>query len=188
MKKLPRLLIALSLGAATVLSAQTATTSEDGPRGHRRGHGGPGGFGGHGRGGHPVVRVLDADKNGEISAAELANAPAVILALDKNAHGTVTMDEFRPERPAGAPERPAGAPERQRPAGAPARKGPPDGADGSTRTRPVDPVMLALDANSDRALSAAEIGNATASLKALDANSDGKLTHDELRPLPPTAN
>ena len=48
--------------------------------------------------------------------------------------------------------------------------------------------MFALDANSDGALSAGEIGNATASLKALDANSDGKLTQDELRPLPPSAN
>ena len=48
--------------------------------------------------------------------------------------------------------------------------------------------MLALDANSDRALDAAEINNATNSLKALDANSDGKLTPDELRPLPPAQN
>ena len=48
--------------------------------------------------------------------------------------------------------------------------------------------MLALDADTDGALSAAEIGNAVASLKALDANSDGKLTRDELRPLPPAAN
>jgi Ca2+-binding EF-hand superfamily protein len=45
--------------------------------------------------------------------------------------------------------------------------------------------MLALDANSDGALSASEIANAPASLRALDANGDGKLTRDELRPLPP---
>jgi hypothetical protein len=48
------------------------------------------------------------------------------------------------------------------------------------------PLMLALDANSDGDLSAAEISNAPASLLALDANKDGKLTRDELRPLPPT--
>lgn len=175
MQKLPRLLIALSIGGAAILTAQT-TTPTDGPRGHHRGPGGPGG---HGRGGHPIVRALDADRDGELSSAELTNAPAALRALDKNADGTVTMDEFRPARPADAPERPADAP---------MRKGPPPGADGTARTRPVDPVMLALDANSDRALSAAEIGNATASLKALDANSDGKLTRDELRPLPPTGN
>jgi hypothetical protein len=48
--------------------------------------------------------------------------------------------------------------------------------------------MLALDADGDRALSATEISNASNSLKALDANSDGKLTPDELRPLPPAQN
>ena len=47
------------------------------------------------------------------------------------------------------------------------------------------PVMLALDANNDGTLSAAEIANAPASLKALDANHDGGLSRDELQPLPP---
>lgn len=47
--------------------------------------------------------------------------------------------------------------------------------------------MLALDANGDGTLSAAEIANAPASLAALDTNKDGKLTFDELRPLPPKA-
>jgi len=45
--------------------------------------------------------------------------------------------------------------------------------------------MLALDANTDRALSATEIANARASLLALDANKDGALAPDEYRPLPP---
>jgi hypothetical protein len=48
--------------------------------------------------------------------------------------------------------------------------------------------MMALDADNDRSLSSAEIANATTSLTALDANKDGKLTHDELRPLPPAGN
>ena len=52
--------------------------------------------------------------------------------------------------------------------------------------RHSDPVMLALDADTDGTLSTGEIANAVASLRALDANSDGKLTRDELRPLPPT--
>ena len=45
--------------------------------------------------------------------------------------------------------------------------------------------MLALDANSDGALSAAEIAKAATSLAALDLNKDGQLTVDEFRPLPP---
>ena len=173
MKKLPHLILALSLGAATIVSAQTTPT--DGPRGGPR-RGGPGGHGGPGRF-NPVVRVVDADKNGELSAAEIANAPASIRTLDANSDGTVSVEELRPARPANAPTPPAGAPERSQPASK-------DGTE-TTHPHPVDPVMLALDANSDGALSTAEIGNATTSLLALDLNKDGKLTPDELRPLPP---
>jgi hypothetical protein len=46
--------------------------------------------------------------------------------------------------------------------------------------------MLALDANADGILGAAELANATRSLSALDGNKDGALSRDELRPLPPT--
>jgi hypothetical protein len=44
------------------------------------------------------------------------------------------------------------------------------------------PIMAALDADADGLISAAEIENAVAALKALDKNADGKLTEDELRP------
>ena len=179
MNKLPRFLIALSLSAAA-LSAQTTTpTPTEGSRGKHGGHHGPG----RGGFGHPEVRALDTDKNGELSTDEITNASASIRALDANADGVVSMAEFRPARPPGAPERPADA--TQRPAGAPARKARGEGAVG---TRPIDPVMLALDADKDGALSTTEANNATTSLKVLDANSDGKLTRDELRPLPPVEN
>ena len=120
-----------------------------------------------------IVRTLDVDRNGELSAAEIANASAAILALDTNKDGMISPDELRPVRPADAPTPPAGDPSR------------PEGAPG--HPRPIDPVMLALDANGDGTLSAAEIANAPASLAALDTNKDGKLTFDELRPLPPKA-
>lgn len=168
MKKLAYIIAGLSLGAAAILPAQT-TSSDDtgkGPR-HGRGPHGPG------RSGSPIVRALDADKNRELSAEEIANAPAALRALDRDNDGSVSVADFRP---AGAPERFA---RKERP-DASAGKG-----RGPGRGRPVDPVMLALDADGDRVLSATEIGNATASLRALDANSDGKLTPDELRPLPP---
>jgi hypothetical protein len=167
MKQLPRyLLLAMSVGTVTVLTAQTPTTEP----GHH-GRGGPG----RGHGGHPIIRVIDADHNGEISAAELAAAPAAIRTLDTNADGIVSSEELHPARPTP-------------PAGTPAV--PPDGAmrPRGGHARAADPVMLALDANSDGAVSATEIARAATSLAALDGNKDGKLTMDELRPLPPVSN
>ena len=107
-----------------------------------------------------------------LSKAELDNAPAAIRTLDANSDGNVTAEELRPARPANAPTRPAP------PADAPPRND-------ADHPRPIDPVMLALDANGDGTLSAAEINNATASLSALDANKDGTLTRDEIHPVPP---
>ncbi len=66
----------------------------------------------------------------------------------------------------------------QRPQGGPGRRGP-GGEGGPMR---VNPIVAALDANSDGILSAEEIANAPVALKKLDKNGDGKLTEDELRP------
>lgn len=152
----------LPLTLAGSLLAQTTPPSDYGSP--RRGPGGPGGPGGRG---NPIVRLIDTDKNHELSAAELANAPIIIRALDLDGDGAISATELRPGRPAHAPQRPT----------------PP--ADAPVRSRPLEPVMLALDANADGALSATEIANAATSLLALDANKDGKLSADEFRPLPP---
>lgn len=168
MKHLPRLLaLAASLTFVAALPAETDGECGPGGRGSRgsRGPGGPG----HGGPGHPIVRVLDADKNRELSAAELNTAEVALRTLDLDGDGTLSVAELHPGRPANSPTPPAKAPKR----------------DESTRTRPVDPVMLALDASGDGTLSAAEIANATRSLNALDANEDGKLSSDEFHPLPP---
>lgn len=45
-----------------------------------------------------------------------------------------------------------------------------------------DPMLKALDANTNGVISADEIVNAPTTLKTLDANSDGQLTQDEIRP------
>lgn len=50
---------------------------------------------------------------------------------------------------------------------------------------PANPLVMALDANGDDEISAAEIKNAAALLKKLDKNKDGKLTADELMPVGP---
>lgn len=75
----------------------------------------------------------------------------------------------------------AGGEERPRREG---REGGPGGPGGGGRGGMMRmlPVMQALDADSDGELSPAEISNATAALKKLDKNGDGKLDAEELRP------
>ncbi len=50
---------------------------------------------------------------------------------------------------------------------------------------PPPPVITALDVNHDGVIDANEIANASAALKKLDKNGDGKLTREELRPQRP---
>ena len=88
---------------AAILAAGTLTlVAQDGqpPRGPK---GGPGGEGRPHRV-PPIVAALDANHDGVIDAAEMANAAAVLKSLDKNGDGQLTVDELRPGRPEGAPE------------------------------------------------------------------------------------
>jgi hypothetical protein len=50
------------------------------------------------------------------------------------------------------------------------------------RQRPVHPVVAALDTNKDGVIDDKEIAAAPTALKALDKNSDGKLTREEIVP------
>jgi EF hand len=99
-----------------------------------------------------VVRVLDADHDGIISAAEIANAPAALRTLDTDHDGALSAAEC----------------------GAPARYGP--------QFMQFHPVLAALDRDHDGQISASEIANAPAALRTLDRDGDGDLTTDELRP------
>ena len=153
MKNIIRLAVTLGLGVFTSLAQQDAG-GQDGPPG------GP-----HGRR-HPpmmpIMKVLDSDGDGELSAAEIANASAALLTLDKNGDGKLSAAEIMPLPPSGTNQfgfRP-----------------PPGGK------HPVPPIVAALDTNGDGELDATEIANASASLLKLDTNGDGKLSRDELRP------
>jgi hypothetical protein len=139
--------------------------------------------------GHPLVRMIDLDRDGALSATELAQAPIALGGLDTDGDGSLSATELHPGR--GGARRPAHA----GPPAADQRPGRPAGASqhrpaahaGTPRAHPSDLVMLALDANEDGVLAAAELANATRSLSALDGNRDGQLSADELRPLPPTS-
>ncbi len=147
------LLAGIIAGLATVAFAQSNPPARFGPGGRGPGPRHP----------DPLVRALDSNHDGVISADEIANAPASLKALDANGDGVISFDELHPPRPADAPPPPVDA----------------------AKHHPVSPLLLALDANGDGQLSADEIANAATSLKALDTNHDGQLTRDELCPLPP---
>ncbi len=49
------------------------------------------------RRGGPALQLLDADKDGVISVAELNNAPTALAKLDANGDGQLTADELRPQ-------------------------------------------------------------------------------------------
>lgn len=181
------LTIGTGLGVAP-LHAQDAAPGAP-PSGDQRPPG-PGRPGGPRRGG-PLIEALDLNKDGVIDAEELAKASESLKALDKNSDGKITADELRRPRPAGAsgdapPAPPAGGPgPGPGPDGAEHR--PPPGPDGQPGAgpRPLGPVFAALDTNKDGTLDASEIANATASLRTLDKDNDGKLTVEELRPARP---
>jgi EF hand len=65
--------------------------------------------------------------------------------------------------------------------GTPPNEGP--GPEGPRfRRLPPPPLFAALDANHDGVIDETEIANASAALRTLDKNGDGKLTMDELMP------
>lgn len=75
-----------------------------------------------------IVKALDANGDGVIDAAEIANAPAALKALDKNGDGVLTRDEFigpRSHRPPGGFAGNGGGPDGPPPNGIP--DGPPPG-------------------------------------------------------------
>ena len=79
------------------------------------------------------------------------------------------------------PERGFGGRRRGGGPGAPGEFGP-GGPGGAAELMKIMPVISALDADSDGEISSDEIENAVAALKKLDKNGDGKLTRDEIRP------
>ena len=70
-------------------------------------------------------------------------------------------------------------------AGGPPPDGQGGGKGGPGGHRPVPAIIGALDANHDGVIDADEIANASAALKTLDKNGDGKLTRDEFMGKPP---
>jgi Ca2+-binding EF-hand superfamily protein len=124
----------------------------------------------------PVLKAIDADHDHIISAAELANAPAALLTLDKNGDGKLTRDEagismaaFRGRGGERGGER-AGEP-------------PQTPAPGPTADELLS-MLMTLDKNHDGKLEKSEVPERQAGLfERGDTNHDGVLDEAELRKL-----
>jgi hypothetical protein len=124
----------------------------------RDGQGGgqrPGG-GGRDFGRSLLSLALDADDDGVLSTAEMQNATKALAALDKSGDDNLNANELDEAGETSV----VGPDGRKRPAGG--------------------PLMRVLDTDQNSELSAKEVGNASAVLKAADTDQDGKLTRAEV--------
>jgi hypothetical protein len=152
--------------AVALLGAAGTIKGQEPPRG-----GGPGGPGGP-FAGIAIFSALDADHDNALSASEIAGSSAALKALDKNADGKVTADEF-----------PAGR-------GGPGGRGRGRGGSGVGDEPPAAPtspdeladMLMAFDKNKDGKLTKAEAPERLQGVfTRADENSDGVLTPDEIK-------
>ena len=110
-----------------------------------------------------LMPVLDANRNGELSALEIKAASTALAKLDKDGNGTLSPKEIVPPPPAGSP------------------------APNPLAPKPSPVLVKAIDFNKNGSLSVKEIEDAPAALKLLDKNKDGKITKAEITPPKPPA-
>lgn len=152
---------AVCVGGAVL--AAGLVLAQEGPRGFGRG---PGGV-------SPLVRALDADADGAVSAKEMKAAPGALKKLDKNNDGNLNEDEVRPE---------FGGREGRGPEG----RGEAPGAGGASPDELLQ-TLLAFDKNKDGKLQKDEVPERMQGLFTRgDTNKDGILTTAEIRGLATT--
>lgn len=140
----------------------------------------------------PVMAVLDADKDGALSAEEIAGAVAALKKLDRNGDGKLTSEELRPrmgQRGEFSEQRPEsrGPADRGPNAGRPGIDRP--GIDrpgmdrpGTDRAEFMGRMFSERDADKDGQLRGDEIPQQMASrLDRIDKNGDGAVSREELK-------
>ncbi len=155
-----------------------------------RGFGGRGGEGGRGGGfGNfarmlPIMKALDTNEDGELSADEINNAVTALKKLDKNSDGKLDQEELRPEMPEGFGGRGPGG-EGGRGPGGEGGRGP--GGAGGGQGGGMAERMFAYDANKDGKLEKSELPERIQGMfDRLDADKDGVLTKEEVSNFRPT--
>jgi Ca2+-binding EF-hand superfamily protein len=119
---------------------------------------------------HDPMAMFDADRDGNISLAELRDGSARLFqAIDTNGDGRITKDEMRAHH------------EKLMAAHGGTHMGPPPGGHAGPPGGPHPPRFDDLDADHDGAVTLAEFRQLLEQHFAMvDANHDGVLSHDEL--------
>ena len=134
----------------------------------------------------PGYLLFDQDRDGLISAEELAAAPRILRRFDINNDGSITREEWIEGRRRFNPDGEARSerPDRPERPGLRQRDERPERPERPQRPAPerVPPLFALLDRNNDGVISAEELAAAPRILlAAMDANNDGQITVREYR-------
>ncbi len=168
--KLAALVLTLTVPAISIAQPPEGDRRQERPPEERQDRPRDGGPDGRPRFPNPVLEAIDADKNGELSAEEIANAATALKTLDKNSDGKLDMVEMRPNfegmgRGFGGPP------------GAPGF----GGGQGGGGSEEMMNRLIAMDANKNGKLEKDEVPERMQSMfTRADKNEDGAIDKEEM--------